>query len=156
MNFSIREAASDLMHDYATLIDQDRLEEWLDLFTEDCSYRVVPRENFDRDLPVSVMLCTNKNMIRDRVVALRKANEYNLHYDRHLVGSVRTAPLGEDIWRLEASYALYQTTLGGETRLFSVGRYADKVRLQGGRLMFCEKLVVIDTFSVPTLLATPI
>jgi anthranilate 1,2-dioxygenase small subunit len=152
----LREAAEDLMSDYVDLIDADRLEDWLELFTEDAVYQVLPRENEEQGLPVSLMLCTNKNMLRDRVVSLRNANEYNLHYDRHLVGRVRIAPAQADGWRLEASYAVYQTNLEGQSRLFSVGRYRDRVRLDGGRLRFCEKKVIVDTYSVPTLLATPL
>ena len=62
-----REAAEDLVNDYADCLDSDRLEDWLELFTEDCSYRVLPRENADLGLPAPLMLCTNKNMLRDRV-----------------------------------------------------------------------------------------
>lgn len=153
---SVREAADDLMQDYAELIDSDRLEQWLDLFTEDAVYQIVPRENVEQSLPVSLMLCTNKNMIRDRIVSLRNANEYNLHRDRHLVGRVKVAETAADSWRLEANYAVYQTDLEGQSRLFSVGRYLDTVRLEAGRLLFSEKKVVVDTFSIPTLLATPL
>jgi anthranilate 1,2-dioxygenase small subunit len=152
----VRAAAEDLMSAYADLIDGDKLEEWLELFTEDAVYQVLPRENEEQGLPVSLMLCTNKNMLRDRVASLRSANEYNLHYDRHLVGRVRLAEEGAGLWRLEASYAVYQTTLEGQSRLFSVGCYRDKVRLDSGHLRFCEKRVVVDTYSVPTLLAIPL
>ncbi len=151
-----REAAEELMDEYAELIDADRLEEWLELFTEDATYEVLPRENEEQGLPVALMLCTNKNMLRDRVVSLRNANEYNLHYDRHLIGRVRVAPEADGSWRAEANYVVYQTNLEGQTRQFSVGRYRDRVRLDGGRLRFCQKKVIVDTFSVPTLLATPL
>ena len=153
---SIIDAAEELLAEYAQRIDDDRLEEWLDLFTEDARYEVIPRENVEQDLPASLMLCTNKRMLRDRVTALRSANEYNLHYDRHLVGSIRVLPYREAEWRLHAAYAVYQTTLEGVSRLFSVGCYRDQVRMEGGRLMFSEKKVVVDTFSVPTLLAIPL
>jgi anthranilate 1,2-dioxygenase small subunit len=152
----IKAAAEDLMGEYADLIDADRLEDWLELFTEDAQYQVLPRENVEQGLPVSLMLCTNKNMLRDRVASLRNANEYNLHYDRHLVGRVRVAEESAGLWRLEASYAVYQTNLEGQSRLFSVGCYQDRVRFESGRLRFCDKRVVVDTYSVPTLLATPL
>jgi anthranilate 1,2-dioxygenase small subunit len=151
-----REAAEELLAEYAELIDADRLEEWLELFTEDATYQVLPRENEEQGLPVCLILCTNKNMLRDRVVSLRNANEYNLHYDRHLVGRVRVVADGAGCWRLEASYAVYQTNLEGQSRLFSVGRYRDRARFEDGRLRFCEKKVIVDTYSVPTLLATPL
>lgn len=151
-----REAAEDLVNDYADCLDSDRLEDWLELFTEDCSYRVLPRENADLGLPAPLMLCTNKNMLRDRITALRQANEYNLHYGRHLVTNLRVRPEDGGVLRLQANYALFQTNLEGQTRVFSVGRYEDRARLEGGRLLYCEKLVIVDSFSVPSLLAIPL
>jgi anthranilate 1,2-dioxygenase small subunit len=157
MNLSeVREAANDLMTEYVERIDGDRLEEWLDLFTEDASYTVIPRENVEQNLPAAIILCPNKNVLRDRISSLRNANEFNLHYDRHLVSGIRVRPHAENVWYLEANYAVFQTTLEGQTKLFSVGRYRDKIRLDAGNLLFCEKYVVVDTFSIPTLLATPL
>ena len=54
-----RDAAIELLFEYVARIDADRLEEWLDLFTADARYQVVPRENVEQDLPASVFLCTN-------------------------------------------------------------------------------------------------
>jgi anthranilate 1,2-dioxygenase small subunit len=151
-----RDAAAGLMNEYARRIDDDRLEEWLDLFTEDCTYRIVPRENLEQDLPASIILCTNKDMLRDRIASLRHANKYNLHYDRHLITNVEVVrgPKGE--WQIDANYAVFQTDLEGQTRVFSVGRYRDSVTLDGEQVLIREKLVIVDTFSVPTLLATPL
>ena len=153
---SVKEAAADLLNDYAERIDGDRLEEWLDLFTEDASYTVIPRENVEQNLPVAIILCPNKNVLRDRIVSLRNANEFNLHYDRHLIGSIKVNPVADNEWNLEANYAVFQTTMEGQSKLFSVGRYRDKIRLNGDKLLFREKYVIVDTFSIPTLLATPL
>jgi anthranilate 1,2-dioxygenase small subunit len=153
----IRVAAQELMDDYGERIDSNRLEDWLKLFAEDCTYRIMSRENVEQNLPAPLMMCTSKNQLRDRIVALRRANEYNLHYDRHVIGVPRIRPTDTaDLWAVEASYAVFQTTLEGQSRLFSVGRYADKLRAEGGTLLICEKLVVVDSFSIPTLLATPL
>lgn len=151
-----REAARDLLDEYAELIDADRLEEWLDLFAEDCVYRVNARENEEQNLPAPVLLCTNKDMLRDRITALRNANEYNLHYDRHLVSGIRVKDAVDGAARVEANYAVIQTDMEGRSRIFSAGRYRDHVRWEGKRLVLVEKLVVMDTFAVPTLLATPL
>jgi len=153
---TLHEAAAELINDYAELIDSDQLEEWLALFTEDCAYRIVPRENYDQDLPIPIMLCTNKNMLRDRIVALRKANKFNLHYDRHMVSNLRVQPAADGGAQLEANYAVYQTNLEGRSHLFSVGRYRDRVRWEEGRLVIAVKLVIVDTFAVPSMLATPL
>lgn len=153
---SVKEAASDLLNEYVERIDGDRLEEWLDLFTEDASYTVMPRENLEQNLPAAIILCPNKNVLRDRVTSLRNANEFNLHYDRHVVSNISVKPHADDVWNMEANYAVFQTTMEGQSKLFSVGRYRDKIRLDGNTLLFCEKFVILDTFSVPTLLATPL
>ena len=153
---AIAEAAEDLMSEYAERIDASRLEEWLDLFTEDASYQVISRENLERGLPAAIVLCINKDMIRDRIAALRTATKYNPHYDRHLIGRVRVAPAVGERWGVRASYAVFQTSMEGRSQLFSVGRYADTVRLEGGRLLFCEKKVVVDSFCIGGQLATPL
>lgn len=155
MRPGIAEAAGELMSEYAERIDDGRLEDWLDLFTEDATYQVLSRENVDRGLPAAMVLCKNKNMIRDRIAALRGATKYNPHYDRHLLGQVRVKP-AEDGCTLSASYAVFQTDAEGRSQLFSVGRYADKAKLIAGQLLFCEKKVVVDTFAIPGLLALPL
>jgi anthranilate 1,2-dioxygenase small subunit len=152
----LRDAAEDLMTEYAERIDSDRLEDWLDLFAEEATYRVLSRENEDLGLPAPLMLCTNKSMLKDRIIALRNANEFNLHYDRHLISGVRIQAAGDDYYRLNANYAVYQTTQEGQSSLFSVGRYRDTVKLDGSRLLFTDKTVIVDTFSVAPLLATPL
>jgi anthranilate 1,2-dioxygenase small subunit len=150
------EAAVELLYDYVTYIDDDRLEEWIDFFLEESIYQVVPRENLEQDLPASLILCANKNMLRDRISALRHANKYNLHYVRHLVSAPRVKPVGEDRYRLTAAYSVFQTTLDGESRIFSLGRYQDDIRFVDGKPFFEKKLVVVDTFNVPSLLAVPL
>ena len=153
---ALRFAAIELMDSYAELIDADRLEDWLDLFAETSAYRVLPRENVEQGMPVPLILCTSKDMLRDRITSLRKANEYNLHTGRHLIGGVRLRRAGDGGLTLNANYAVFQTDLEGHARLFSVGRYADKLVVDGDRLLIADKTVIVDNFAVPTLLAVPL
>lgn len=138
----------DLMAEYGMALDEDRLEDWVELFAEECDYRVVTRENVEQDLPNVLMWCDNKNMLRDRVESYRQVNLYNPHYDRHVIGPLRK--LGESSF--EASYSLFQTDLEGNSRLFSVGRY--RVDVAGKQIK--TMLVIADTGTIPSLLATPI
>jgi anthranilate 1,2-dioxygenase small subunit len=141
-----------LMAEYGMALDEDRLEDWVELFVEDCDYRVVTRENVEQGLPNVLMWCDNKNMLRDRIESYREVNEYNLHYDRHVIGPLRM--LGESTF--EASYSLFQTDLEGNSRLFSVGRYRVEGALIKGEARIKTMLVVADTGTIPSLLATPI
>ena len=142
----------DLMAEYGMALDEDRLEDWVELFAEDCDYRVVTRENVEQGLPNVLMWCDNKNMLRDRVESYREVNEYNLHYDRHVIGPLRM--LGESTF--EASYSLFQTDLEGNSRLFSVGKYRVEALLESGAARLKSVTVVAETGLVPSLLATPV
>src|SRR5205814_3923335 len=113
----------ELMAEYAMALDEDRLEDWVELFAEDCDYRVVTRENVEQGLPNILMWCDNKNMLRDRIDSYRNVNEYNLHYDRHVLGPLVFKDHKDSAWSFDLAYCLFQTTLEGESRIFSVGRY---------------------------------
>jgi len=144
------------MADYAMLIDEDKLEDWVELFAEDCDYRVVTRENVEQGLPNILMWCDNKNMLRDRVDSYRNVNEYNLHYDRHILGPLVFRNHKDSVWSFDVAYSLFQTTLEGESRLFSVGRYEVSAVLGKDQALLKTVKVIADTGQIPSLLATPI
>jgi len=151
-----RAAVYDLFAEYGGLLDEARYESWLGLFAAECRYNVVSRENHDRGLPAALIFCDSRAMLEDRIMALREANKYNIHTDRHLIGLPRLLPAaGEDL-SVEAPFAVFQTDQEGETRLFAAGLYRDRLISGGGGLQICDKLVLLDTFAVPTLLATPL
>jgi 3-phenylpropionate/cinnamic acid dioxygenase small subunit len=151
-----RAAVHDLLAEYGGLLDDAKYDEWLGLFAAECRYRVIPRENFERGLPVGLMFCDSRAMLEDRIMALREANKYNIHTDRHLIGLPRLRPPGAEQLMVEASFAVFQTDQEGSTRLFATGLYRDHLALAEGGLKIREKLVLLDTFAVPTLLATPL
>ncbi|MDA0230399.1 MAG: aromatic-ring-hydroxylating dioxygenase subunit beta [Proteobacteria bacterium] len=153
---SVRDAINDLMADYCHYLDDDRLEEWLDFFTEDCQYKILSRENVEDSLPLELLSCRNKNMLRDRILSLREANIYNIHFDKHLLGAVRILGAENGGYRVQANYSLYQSNQDGVSELFSVGTYRDLITFADGKPLFKEKIAVADTFGIPRLLSTPI
>jgi len=95
-------------------------------------------------------------MLEDRIRALCEANKYNIHTDRHLIGLPRLIGERDDAKLVEAQFTVYQTDQEGETRLFATGLYRDRIVVEAGGLKFRDKLVLLDTFAVPSLLATPL
>ena len=152
----IRHAACDLLTEYALLIDEDRLEDWVELFDEACDYKVVTRENVEQGLPNVLIWCDNKNMLRDRITSYRNVNEYNLHWDRHVIGSPRFCGELDGVWTIEVGYSLFQTDMEGVSRLFSVGRYRIEFGMRDDIARVKSVLVIADSGLIPTLLATPI
>lgn len=150
-----------LFADYGALLDLGQYEEWLALFDEECRYQVLPRENADAGLAAALVFCDSRAMLEDRLRALQEANKYNLHTDRHLVGlprilraEARGLPRGEV--EVEAPFAVFQTDQEGGTILFATGLYRDRLVTKRGALRIRDKLVLLDTFAVPSLLATPL
>ena len=141
---------------FRSLLDFGRYDEWLGLFAGACRYSVVPRENYDQGLPVALILCDSRAMLEDRIQALREANKYNIHIDRHIIGLPRVVGEPDCGIDIEAPFAVYQTDQEGETRLFATGLYRDRLATAGQTLRIAEKLVLLDTAAVPTLLATPL
>jgi anthranilate 1,2-dioxygenase small subunit len=158
--YALRYAVEDLLHAYAQCIDADKLEEWPDFFTESCLYQVIPRENTEQGLPIALIYCDSRGMLRDRVVAQRQANIYGLHAYRHLVSGIRILGQENGFIRVHANYAVFRTLLDpvqyGRTEVYSTGEYRDQVVLVDGQAKFTEKIVVVDTCRIDSLLVTPL
>lgn len=148
-------AVTALLADYCAHLDADRLEEWCELFAEDSSYRIVPRENRMQDLPAAILHLGNKSMIRDRITVLRTAAVYNIHVDRHIVSLVRVVEVLASVAKYEANFCVYQSDQEGRTKLFCAGLYEGEVAL-APKPRLRRQTVVVDTFSIPALLAVPL
>jgi anthranilate 1,2-dioxygenase small subunit len=151
-----RDLVYDLFAAYGALLDGAKYDEWLELFAEECRYNVVSRENYDQGLPAALIFCDSRAVLEDRIRALREANKYNIHTDRHLIGLPRLLSPDADGPAVEAPFALFQTDQEGATRLFAAGLYRDRLEMAAGSLKIRDQLVLLDTFAVPTLLATPL
>jgi 3-phenylpropionate/cinnamic acid dioxygenase small subunit len=146
----------DLYADYVAALDEERFEDWVELFTEDCLYRIVPRENAERGLPMAVMHCEDKAYLRDRVVAIRKTGVYSPRYIRRMISNIRLIGWQDDLFAVRARYAAFETLPDELTRVFSVGEHRDRVAVVEGRLRFREKLVVFDSELIPNSLIYPL
>ena len=145
-----------LYAEYAQTIDDDRLEDWPGFFVEDGKYRVTTRENHDSGLTLAMMYCDGRGMMRDRVSALRQANIYEPHVYCHLTSSVRLVDGASGVIRAQANFAVIRTMQEGDQSIFACGRTYDRIIETDGRLLFKERLVVLDSRQVDTLLVIPI
>jgi anthranilate 1,2-dioxygenase small subunit len=149
-------AVCDLLAQYGFLVDAGKYEQWLDLFSPRCSYYVKPRENDELGLPAALIYCDSRAMLEDRIYALRIASKYNIHNDRHIIGLPRIVSNGPDGISIEAPFAVYQTEQEGDTRLFATGLYRDRFERSGQDFKISDKMVLLDSFAIPSLLATPL
>ncbi len=146
----------DLYTGYAACLDSDALERWPEFFIDDCVYRITSAENYEAGLPLGLIYATSKNMLRDRVSALRQANIYEPQRYRHLVGGVQIEKEERDALDTTANFLVVRTMQDGAMTLFAAGRYIDRVVRTEAGWKFARKIVVLDSRRIDTLLAIPL
>lgn len=151
-----RQLIGDLIVDYAHAIDDDRLESWADFFTEECSYRIINRENHEKGRVVGIMDCSSKGMLEDRILALRQANVFEPHTYRHIVSGTRIVGQDGDVFDVETSFLVVRVMQEGDMAVFCTGKYVDRVVVTGNSALFQSRLVVCDSNRIDTLIVIPI
>src|SRR5262252_5625550 len=145
-----------LLTDYVHCLDADELERWPDFFTEDCFYRITSAENYEAGMPLGLIHATSRNMLKDRVSALREANIYEPQRYRHLVSAIKIVEDKGATLELTANFLVVRTMQEGDMTLFAAGAYLDQVRREDGVWKFARKNIVLDSRQIDTLLAIPI
>jgi salicylate 5-hydroxylase small subunit len=156
MNTDDRFALTQLHATYAAIVDANDWDAWCELFTEDCSYRIVPRENFDRGLPLATLSFESKGMLKDRAYAIRETLFHDPYYQRHVIGAPRVLRVEEDRIECESNYAVFRTKLSELTTVFNVGRYLDTVVRTPQGLRFAARVCVYDSELIPNSIIYPI
>jgi len=149
-------AVTNLLAHYADCIDSDALEQWPDMFTERCVYKITTAENQARGLPIGIVYADSRAMLQDRVAALRDANIYEPQCYRHIISAVCITERDGTVVGARSNFMVVRTTADGTQDLFVTGCYIDRVDFAGDRARFTEKLVVLDSNKVDTLLAIPL
>jgi 3-phenylpropionate/cinnamic acid dioxygenase small subunit len=149
-----REAVADLHARYAHALDADRLEDWPGFFTENGRYRIATAENEERGLPLPVLSCEGRAMMRDRIQSLRHANIYEPQRYRHLISSVLLEAIDQQTIRSSANFLVVRVMQDGASLLFASGRYVDRIALK--EMQYEERVVICDSRRFDTLLAIPL
>ncbi|HJU15960.1 MAG TPA: aromatic-ring-hydroxylating dioxygenase subunit beta [Stellaceae bacterium] len=146
---------AELYADYVACLDGDELERWPDFFVEEAIYRITSAENYEAELPLGLIYATSRNMLKDRVAALREANIYEPQRYRHLVSAIRLVRDEGEAVEATANFAIVRTLQDAEMTIFAAGRYLDTLRRADGAWKFARKLVLLDSRQIDTLLAIP-
>lgn len=144
------QAVRDLIYRAGLLLDDERFKEWLALCAPDFVYRIkvyspeISRDMtwFERDVPGmegTIEIMPRHNTDHGRLT--RHATVYAVDLE------------GDDTARAITSFVCYRTMLdginshldSGETQLFAVGKYYDRISLAGAEPKFLERVVRLET-----------
>jgi salicylate 5-hydroxylase small subunit len=156
MDFARYHALVQLYADYARAVDSGDWDLWPEFFVDDCVYRLVPRENHERGLPLATLAFESKGMLRDRVYGIRETLFHDPYYQRHVVGAPVVHASSAERIECEANYAVFRTKLDGPSTVFNVGRYLDVVVATPAGLKFKSRVVVFDSEMIPNSIIYPI
>ncbi len=145
-----------LYADYALAVDSGQWDLWPEFFTEQCVYKLQPRENFERGFPLCTLLFTSKGMLKDRVYGIRETLYHDPYYQRHVVGAPVVRKVEDGRIHSQANYAVFRTKYDKESTVFNVGRYIDTVVHTPAGLKFAERLCVYDSEMIPNSIIYPI
>jgi 3-phenylpropionate/cinnamic acid dioxygenase small subunit len=150
---ALRQLFEDLLYREAWLLDQDRLEEWLDLLSENIHYWAPVRADMNRgkeDFSPPLRLAffdDNKDGLRLRVARIRTGAA---HADeppsrvRHLITNVQVMETPDaETAKIASNFLVFKSRRNREENLF-VGCREDTWRLDGGAWKLDERMILLD------------
>lgn len=142
---------------YATVVDQANWQAWLDMFTEDCVYKVQARENYDRNLPMAALSLIGKNMLKDRIYGITETIFHDPYRQLHMVSSpLIISESGTGVIESQANYTIYRTKNDGIAEIYNVGRYIDRLRITDDGIQIESRLCIFDNEMILNSLIYPI
>jgi salicylate 5-hydroxylase small subunit len=156
MSFDDYSELVQLYSDYASAVDSGNWDLWPEFFTDECSYRLQPRENHERGFPLATLAFDNKGMLKDRVYGIQETLFHDPYYQRHVVGAPVVRKVEGERIHCEANYAVFRTKLSQLSTVFNVGRYIDTVVRTPQGLKFASRLCVYDSEMIPNSVIYPI
>jgi anthranilate 1,2-dioxygenase small subunit len=153
---ALRLGIEDLLADYADCIDDDQLEAWPDFFVDDCRYLITDRESHQAGLRHGVIYCASRGMLMDRITAMRRVLVYEPHRYRHILAPARIGKVENGVAEARSNFLAVRIMHDGENSLFATGRYLDRIDVSRSLFRFIERLVILDSQKIDTLLVIPL
>ncbi len=150
-----REALRDFYDDYYTILDDLRLDEWPPMFTEDCVYRIIPRENYEAGYALSTIYAESRGMLVDRVMGVTRTQMYLPRYYRRFPGPLRIVSRDADGVRSRHNLLVVQTLIDKQSEIVLSAVCHDVLVSDEGRNRLRERIVVFDSEMIPNSLIYP-
>ncbi len=155
MNMLDRDEIRDFYDEYYNVLDDVRLQEWPALFTEDCAYRVIPRENFEAGFTLSTIYADSRGMLIDLVMGLTKTQMYMPRYYRRFPGPLRILSRDANSVRTRHNLLVVQTLTDKPTEIILSAVCHDVLVPDDGQPKLRERIVVFDSEMIPNSLIYP-
>ena len=147
---TLRAQVEDFLYEEAALLDEWRLDEWADLFTEDARY-VVPTTDLPEGDPAQDLVFIDDDIVRIRA-RVKRLNSRHAHREyptsrtRRFISNVRVTQTGDGDLAVNANALVYRFR-SGEVAPY-VGRYEYILKHVDGRFKIRHRRAVLDHESL--------
>ena len=139
-----KEAIVSYLHWLCHLLDDFEIGTFVEEFTDDARYRLIPRENYVLNSPVCIIDDTKKRL-RYRRDLILKHWHYEKFRENRSLGNVLVRLTGDNAAETRATFVIYHTDEEGRTSLHLTGVLQDKLVRQSGRWRIHVRLEILDT-----------
>src|SRR5277367_2498129 len=150
-----RDSLRDFYDEYYSALDDLRLHEWPEFFTEDCVYRVIPRENYEAGYTLSTIYAESRGMLVDRVMGMTRTQMYAPRYYRRFPGPLRIVSRDADSVRSRHNLLVVQTLIDKQSEIVLSAVCHDMLVPDSGRNRLRERIVVFDSEMILNSLIYP-
>ena len=149
-----RAEVEDFLFTEAELLDGWRLEEWLDLLTEDAAYYVPPNDRLEADHRTTLFTIADDAVrLRERVLRILDPNchaEFPRSRTRRLITNVRIVACDGDLLTATANFVCYRFRRDRQVREY-VGSTRHVLKRAGASFRIKERRVIIDAHELGSL-----
>ena len=158
-NVVLREARLEIEefnYAYADTLDRYDVDGWVEYFTEDALYHVIARDNQESGLPLGLIYCEGKAMMKDRAYALLNTEMFAPRYLHLSITNTRALQIDGDLIHAAANYTLIETLVEEPSRVQQVGKYHDIFKRTQNGLLLRERKCVFDSVMIQNCLVFPV
>lgn len=141
---------------YAATLDRFDVDGWVEFFTDDAIYHVVARDNEESGLPLGLIYCEGKAMMKDRAYALLNTEMFAPRYLQLSITNTRVISVDGGEISAEANYQLFETLVEEPTRVQQVGKYRDVFVRANEGLLLKHRKCIYDSIMIDNCLVFPV
>jgi 3-phenylpropionate/cinnamic acid dioxygenase small subunit len=132
-----------LLHRAARLLDERDFAAWIELFTDDGTYKAMSAENHERGWPLGIIDDDRARMF-DRLEMIEHYWNLEPTTTRHLVTNVDVSLADERTAVVASYFAVFITRPPGTVDVQATGRYSDDLVHDGSEWRFRHRLAIYD------------
>ena len=136
------------------LLDDFEIEPFVEEFTDDGSYKLIPRENYERGMPVHIIDDT-KARLRYRKKLIFEHWHYEKFRENRALSNIQVDFPAPDVANSTCNFAVYHTDAEGFTELNLVGVFEDSLVFRDERWRIKDRLGILDSYTPREAIVVP-